>query len=159
MKTGTVPAVSVRLAQISDRESLAQMRASLWPDTSAEKHDREVVALLSGTAALTMPLAIFVAVANEGRVVGFLEVDLRSHADGCSPAQPAGYIEGWFVAECYRQQGTGKKLVEAAEDWARGHGCVEIGSDALIDNETSQRAHEALGYEVVDRCVNYRKTL
>jgi len=119
----------------------------------------EVIALLNGTAALTMPLAIFVAATNEGRVVGFLEVDLRTHADGCSPAQPAGYIEGWFVAEGYRQQGIGKMLVEAAEDWARSHGCVEIGSDALVENETSQRAHEALGYEVVDRCVNYRKTL
>lgn len=159
MKTGTVSAVFVRLAQPSDRESLVQMRTSLWPDTSAEKHDMEVIALLNGTTALTMPLAIFVAATNEGRVVGFLEVDLRSHADGCSPAQPAGYIEGWFVAEGYRQQGIGKRLVEAAEDWARSHGCVEIGSDALVENETSQRAHEALGYEVVDRCVNYRKTL
>ncbi len=151
--------ISIRPARTSDRESLARMRTALWPDTSAEKHEREVIALLSGAAALTMPLVIFVAATNEGRVVGFLEVDLRSHADGCSPAQPAGYIEGWFVAEDYRQQGIGKKLVEAAEQWARSHGCVEIGSDALIDNETSQRAHEALGYEVVDRCVNYRKTL
>ena len=159
MNKGTVSEVSVRLAQLLDREYLVRMRTALWPDTSAEKHDREVLALLSGTAALTMPLAIFVAATNDGRAVGFLEVDLRSHADGCSPAQPSGYIEGWFVAEDYRQQGVGKKLVEAAEEWARGHGCIEIGSDALIDNEISQRAHQALGYEVVDRCVNYRKTL
>ena len=159
MKTGTVSEVSIRVARTSDRESLVRMRASLWPNTSAEKHDREVIALLSGTAALTTPLVIFVAATNEGLAVGFLEVDLRSHADGCNPAQPVGYIEGWFVAENYRQQGIGKKLVEAAEEWARGHGCVEIGSDALIENETSQRAHKALGYEVVDRCVNFRKTL
>jgi aminoglycoside 6'-N-acetyltransferase I len=53
----------------------------------------------------------------------------------------------------------GKKLMAAAEDWARGHQCVEIASDALIDNEVSQRAHAALGYEVVDRCVHYRKKL
>jgi hypothetical protein len=26
-------------------------------------------------------------------------------------------------------------------------------------NEGSQQAHEALGFEVVDRCVNYRKPL
>ena len=105
-----------------------------------------------------MPLVIFVAEASE-RPIGFLEVDLRSHVDGCNPAKPVGYLEGWYVAEEYRRQGIGKKLVVAAEEWARGHGCVEIGSDALIDNVTSQRAHAALGYEVVDRCVNYRKTL
>ena len=106
-----------------------------------------------------MPHVIFVAEAGEGRLAGFLELDLRSHADGCNPAQPVGYIEGWYVAEDYRQRGLGRKLVDRAEDWARGHNCIEMASDAVIENERSQRAHEALGYEVVDRCVHYRKKL
>jgi len=29
----------------------------------------------------------------------------------------------------------------------------------LLENERSQRAHEALGFEVVDRCVHFRKKL
>ena len=62
-------------------------------------------------------------------------------------------------AEDHRHLGIGKKLVGAAEDWARGHRCVEMASDAIIENEVSQRAHENLGYEVVDRCVHYRKKL
>ena len=106
-----------------------------------------------------MPLTIFVAEANDGRLVGFLEVDLRSHADGCNPSRPVGYIEGWYVTEDHRQCGVGRRLLAKAEDWARIHSCVEMASDALIDNERSQRAHEALGYEVVDRCVHYRKRL
>jgi aminoglycoside 6'-N-acetyltransferase I len=84
---------------------------------------------------------------------------LRSHADGCNPSRPVGYVEGWFVAENHRHNGIGRKLLTAAEDWARSQGCVEIASDTWIDNEVSQRVHEALGYEVVDRCVHYRKTL
>jgi len=117
--------------------------------------------LLGGKAAsvLTMPLIILVAVANDERLVGFLEVDLRSHADGCNPSRPVGYIEGWYVTEDHRQSGVGRKLVAKAEEWARSHSCVEMGSDALIDNEVSQLAHQALGYEVVDRCVHYRKRL
>lgn len=115
--------------------------------------------MLSGTAALTMPHTILVAEASDGVLVGFLEVDLRSHADGCDPAQPVGYVEGWYVAENCREGGVGKTLLTAAEDWARGHGCIEMASDALIDNELSQRAHAALGFEVVDRCVHYRKKL
>jgi aminoglycoside 6'-N-acetyltransferase I len=106
-----------------------------------------------------MPIEIFVADASDGTLVGFVEVDLRSHADGCNPSQPVGYIEGWYVTEDYRHHGIGKKLLEKAEDWARSHKCVEIASDAVIDNEVSQRAHEALGYEEVDRCVHYRKPL
>ncbi len=106
-----------------------------------------------------MPITILVAEASDGRLAGFVEVDLRSHADGCNPLQPVGYIEGWYVAEDFRQRGVGKKLLAEAEGWARGQRCVEIASDALIDNVLSQRAHEALGYEVVDRCVHYRKKL
>jgi len=154
-----VSQICIRRAQLSDREHLVRMRAALWPDSSDEEHDLEVIAILEGRAALTMPLIILIAETGDRRVVGFMEVDLRSHADGCNPAHPVGYIEGWYVAENYRDQGVGKRLVAAAEDWARSHGCVEIASDTWIDNEISQRAHEALGYEVVDRCVHYRKTL
>jgi aminoglycoside 6'-N-acetyltransferase I len=49
--------------------------------------------------------------------------------------------------------------MRSAEDWARAQGCREMASDALIDNEGSQRAHEALGFDVVDRCVHFRKVL
>lgn len=149
----------IRRAQLADREQLMRMRTALWPDSSAEEHGLEVIAILEDKAALTMPLVVLVAETDEHQVVGFLEVDLRSHADGCNPARPVGYIEGWYVEENYRQQGVGKRLVAAAEDWARSHGCLEIASDTWIDNEVSQRAHASLGYEVVDRCVHYRKTL
>ena len=46
--------------------------------------------------------------------------------------------------------------MRAAEEWARAQGCVEMASDALIENERSQRAHEALGFDVADRCVHFR---
>jgi aminoglycoside 6'-N-acetyltransferase I len=132
---------------------------ALWPDSTAEGHAQELRPLLDGTAALTMPHTILVAEASGRRLIGFLEVNLRSHADGCNPSRPVGYIEGWYVAESHRQHGLGKRLVAEAENWARDHGCIEMASDALIDNDLSQRAHEALGYEVVDRCVHYRKKL
>ena len=61
-------------------------------------------------------------------------------------------MEGWFVEETFRNQG-------GAEDWARAHGAREMASDALIDNDGSQRAHAALGFEVVDQCVHLRKAL
>ncbi|MGE5114113.1 MAG: GNAT family N-acetyltransferase [Acidobacteriaceae bacterium] len=129
------------------------------PGRWAEEHAKELRLLLEGNAGqvLTMPLAIFVAEAADGALAGFVEVDLRSHADGCNPAQPVGYVEGWYVAEAYRERGVGKRLLAAAEDWARSHKCIEMASDAVIDNKVSQQAHEALGYEVVDRCVHYRK--
>ena len=44
----------------------------------------------------TLPLLVFVAEAD-GKVVGFIEVGLRSHADGCDARRPLGFIEGWYV--------------------------------------------------------------
>jgi aminoglycoside 6'-N-acetyltransferase I len=149
----------IRLAQLSDHDQLLRFREALWPKSSAEEHDRELTLILEGKAVTTLPLIILVAEASDGMLAGFLEVDLRSHADGCDPTRPVGYIEGWYVAESHRHRGVGRKLLAAAEDWARSQGCVEVGSDTWIDNEVSQRVHEALGYEVVDRCVHYRKKL
>jgi aminoglycoside 6'-N-acetyltransferase I len=153
--------VQIRPAQASDLDQLARLCEALWPKSSAEEHSQELRLILGGKAALvlTMPLTIFVAEGSDGILVGFLEVDLRSHADGCNPSQPVGYIEGWYVAEDHRHRGVGRKLLAKAEDWARSHRCAEMASDAIIDNDLSQRAHEALGYEVVDRCVHYRKKL
>lgn len=137
----------------SDRDRVAEMRALLWPDGSFEEHRQELVRV-SGS----LPSVILVA-EDGGTPVGFLEVGLRSHADGCDPARPVGFIEGWFVEEAYRLRGVGRELMRAAEDWARAQGCLELASDTWIDHEESQRAHAALGFEVVDRCVHFRKPL
>ena len=153
--------IQIRPAHLSDLDRLVPLCEALWPESSGQEHAQELRQILWDKAALvlTMPLIIFVAEANDGTLVGFLQVDLRSHADGCNPSRPVGYIEGWYVTEDRRRCGVGRKLLAKAEDWARGYKCVEMASDALIDNELSQRAHEALGYEVVDRCVHYRKRL
>ena len=151
--------VQIRAAGLGDCDRLAELFHALWPAGSVEEHGREVRSLVDGSAKLTMPIAVMVAESETDGVVGFVEVDLRSHADGCDPAQAVGYVEGWYVTEKYRRSGVGAKLIAAAEEWARGFGCVEMASDTWIDNEVSQRAHAALGYEVVDRSVLFRKRI
>jgi len=168
---GSVPDIYIRPAQPLDRDQLLLFREALWPKTPAEEHAQELTLILEGKPVTTLPHIILVAELDPEQVptpaaearnrtlAGFLEVDLRSHADGCNPSHPVGYVEGWYVVQNYRHKGIGKKLLAAAEDWARSHGCAEIASDTWVDNEVSQQVHEALGYEVVDRCVHYRKTL
>jgi aminoglycoside 6'-N-acetyltransferase I len=151
--------IRIRQGQASDSEQLGQMQASLWPDASAEEHAREIAPVLEGKPRGTLPVAIFVAETADGVLAGFLEVGLRSHADGCDTGQPVGFLEGWFVLESYRKRGIGALLLRSAEDWARAQGCIEMASDTWIDSSLSQQVHEALKFEVVDRCVHYRKTL
>ncbi len=149
----------IRRATVSDRDELANLRAALWPEDSAEEHSRELDVRLSTGMCGILPLAIFVSSEESGRLNGFVQVGLRSHADGCDETQPVGYVEGWFVAEGWRRQGIGGELVCAAEDWSRAQGCREMASDALMDNTVSQHAHEKLGFIAGDRCVHFRKPL
>jgi aminoglycoside 6'-N-acetyltransferase I len=151
--------IRVRPGESSDRDQLSRMRLALWPELSVDEDRQELDAALSGKPPGAMPLSILVAEILPGNLIGFLEVGLRSHADGCDSRIPVGFVEGWFVSEDHRNNGVGAKLLAAAEDWARGHGCIEMASDTWLDDEQSQRVHEALGFEVIDRCVHYRKAL
>jgi aminoglycoside 6'-N-acetyltransferase I len=148
----------VREAAIADLEALSGLRARLWPAAPLAKHREETRAILEGTFRTTQPQSMLVAEADSG-LIGFAEVGLRSHADGCDPSRPCGYLEGWYVEPEHRRRGVGRALVAAAEAWCREQGCVEMASDTWLDSAVSQRAHAALGFEVVDRCVNYRKTI
>src|SRR5436305_12812094 len=141
----------VRLAELSDRLELARLRHALWPDGSLEEHGNEIDAILAGHWSPIYPYVIFIAEGAEAQPVGFAEVTLRSRADGCDPSRPAGYLEGWYVAESSRRRGHGSDLLHAAEEWARRQGCFEMASDTWIESSLSQCVHEALGFEVVDR--------
>lgn len=151
-------ALEVRAAGPSDVAVVAAQFFALWPHGSLAEHEAEARAILSGSPASTLPLVVLVA-DIEGTVVGFVEVGLRSHADGCDAQHAVGFVEGWYVEPEHRRRGIGGALVRAAEGWARSQGCREMASDAEIDNDVSLHAHEALGFEVVDRCAHFKKRL
>jgi aminoglycoside 6'-N-acetyltransferase I len=151
--------IQVRQAQPSDQDELAKMRALLWAEASIEEHRKELEAVLRFRMYGTLPMTILVAQDESEALTGFIEVGLRSHADGCDPAHPVGFVEGWFVHEASRKQGIGSALMRSAESWARNQGCREMASDTWIDDETSLHSHQALGFEVVDRCIHFRKAL
>jgi aminoglycoside 6'-N-acetyltransferase I len=152
------PGVTIRPAHPSDRTALAAARAELWPNATREEHEAELAAILAGEPLSTLPQAILFADAA-GVVVGFVEIGQRSHADGCDSRRPVAFVEGWYVAPDMRRRGIGRALINAAEHWGRSYGCTEMASDTWIDHTISQRAHEAIGFAVVDRCVHYRKPL
>jgi aminoglycoside 6'-N-acetyltransferase I len=152
------PLLQVRPGVPSDVEVISRLFRALWPEGPLAEHREDAALILAGAPPSTMPLVLFVAETGS-KVIGFIEVGVRSHADGCDTRHPVGFIEGWYVDAEQRGVGVGRALMQAAEDWARSQGCHELASDTWIDHESSQRAHEALGFEVVDRCVNFKKAL
>jgi aminoglycoside 6'-N-acetyltransferase I len=150
-------AVKVHETQAGDGPELAIMMAALWPDGSMLQHETEAAAMIRTRMNGTLPGTFFVAEALDRKLIGFIQVGLRSHADGCDMDTPVGFVEGWFVEEQWRGAGIGRILMMAAEEGARVRQCREMASDALLDNQPSLRAHSALGFEVVERCVHFRK--
>ena len=149
--------VTIRAARDPDLTELTSLYHALWPNVSVEEHRQELIKITHGSTGTQC--ANLVAETMDGRLAGFLQVGLRSHADGCDPSWPVGFIEGWYVIPVCRRQGIGRRLLAAAEDWARSQNCKEMASDTQIENQISQTAHQAEGYQVVDRCVHFRKPL
>jgi aminoglycoside 6'-N-acetyltransferase I len=125
-----------------ERDVLALMR-KLWPDCDDASIADD---------------AVFVLERDGGDLGGFISVAIRPWAEGCA-TQPVAYIEGWWVDAELRGRGVGRELMDAAEEWARGRGLSEVGSDVLLENAGSIAAHGALGFEEVQRVVCFRKQL
>ena len=146
--------MTIRSLHPTETEQWLHLRQKLWPDVPIPAHLTEMEAILADPE----QYAVFVSADDEGRLSGFVEVSLRSHAEGCT-TRPVGYIEGWFVDESARGWGIGRALIETAEEWARARGCRELASDADVDNLSGQQAHRALGFEEVGRNVHYRRAI
>ncbi len=129
------------------------LRKKLWHTCPEEKHLREIQEYLT-----SKKKHAFIAYADDGTPVGFIEVSLRDYAEGCTQS-PVGYIEGWFVDEAYRRKGVGRILMHAAEQWAREHGCTQIASDAEQANATSIDAHHRLGFKIYNKLVHFIKDI
>ncbi|MDX2121298.1 MAG: aminoglycoside 6'-N-acetyltransferase [Gemmatimonadota bacterium] len=146
--------MNIRPLQPADEREWRELRHALWPDTTSQDHAEDLAEYLAHPESHL----ILVAALESGGLAGFVEVRLRSHVDGCRTS-PVGFLEGWYVATAYRRQGVGGALVRAAEAWARGRGCREMGSDTWVDNTGSRAAHQALGFEEGSPVVTFRKSL
>jgi len=145
--------MTIRLLVESDRPDWVRLRDALWPD-SLWDHETETQQYFETRA--DVPIVFLAEV--DGRIVGFLEMDYRKYAPGCT-SSPVPFIEGWYVEPGLQGRGIGRALMAAAEARARAEGYTEIGSDAELDNADGIAAHLAVGYEEVERIVSFRRSL
>ena len=143
----------IRKLTRADIPEWLRMRRSLWPELSARAIEEDIEALLTDPGT-----PVFVAERTGGGLCGFLEAGTRPFADGCD-TRPVGYIEAWFVDADQRRNGLGRALVEAAEEWARAQGLLEMASDTSIRNTTGLMAHQAMGYAETERLIHFAKRL
>jgi aminoglycoside 6'-N-acetyltransferase I len=138
-----------------DQPGWLEMRMALWADATADDH-RGYMAISLAQPERFLQLMMY----DEARLpVGFIEGSIRGDYVNGTETSPVGFVEGVFVAPAWRRKGVARQLFAAIGDWARARGCRELASDALLANESSQRAHRALGFEETERVVYFRRML
>jgi aminoglycoside 6'-N-acetyltransferase I len=147
--------MKIRSVEPRDRQAWAAMRAELWPNQDSDLLAHQTLLHFSGAK---LAEAVFISEDVDGSACGFLELGVRTSAEGCS-ASPVPFVEGWYVSPIARHKGAGRALMSAAEHWAIMRNFTEIASNTQVEDAQSQGAHAALGYEEVERVVTFRKSL
>jgi aminoglycoside 6'-N-acetyltransferase I len=134
-----------------DRAEWLRMRRALWPSCSEDRHRLEIEQLGPGI--------VLVAEQQKGSLCGFVEISVRrDHVEGTA-SSPVAYLEAWYVAPEFQEQGVGRQLLERGQQWACDQGFTELASDAELDNAGSIEAHRACGFTEAGRTVHFIKPL
>ncbi|MEV5894783.1 GNAT family N-acetyltransferase [Nonomuraea fuscirosea] len=139
--------VQIRPVREEDRQAVMDL-ASLLREGVPEWRDPEAVVeaarqWLAGHFApeRDQPGAAFVAEA-EGEVAGVVSVSTQRHFTGPMEA----YIGELAVAPHAARTGLGRRLLSAAEDWARQQGVSHMTLETAAGNTTARRFYAAAGY-------------
>lgn len=140
----------IRPATDADAERLAALCGQLGYPASPDQVRLRLERLLADG-----DHALFVAQTAEGRAVGWVHVFVRQllvldrHAE----------LGGLVVDEGYRGRGTGRLLMETAEDWASGRGCEALYVRSNVVRERAHRFYEGIGYGLIKRSCLFLKDL
>jgi GNAT superfamily N-acetyltransferase len=139
----------IRRAKASDVAQLASLAGELgYPTTSSEIRVR----LRRVKPAANN--AIFVAESG-GEVIGWTHVSVSYLLEVPLRAE----INGLVVGESSRSLGTGARLLEAAEDWARAKKCEGMSVRSNVIRDRAHAFYERNGYEHYKTQKAFRKPL
>lgn len=140
-------------AEEKDVEVITQLALKLWPDNTYESLYVEMQELIQSSQHQILLYWV------GDNPVAFIHLSIRNDYVEGSTTSPTGYLEGIYVEEAYRNQGIGRKLLLAGEKWLREKGCIQIGSDILLDNTNSYQFHKQVGFQEVSRLITFIKDL
>ena len=119
----------------------AERRQEISKEAIEERVTRQVTRLRQDTG---FPNQAFVARTEDGTPAGFIWVAV-DHND--STGQLEALLLNQYVAEPYRGQDLGRRLMATAEEWARQQGLSRISLAVGAHNTIGQRLYESLGYQ------------
>jgi GNAT superfamily N-acetyltransferase len=141
---------TIRPARADDAEAIAELNAQLgYPTTVAELRERLEPILASAED------AVLVARDDADRPIGWVHVAVER---GLEASFTAG-LRGLVVDEAHRSRQLGHLLLDAAEDWARQHGCRVLTLRSRITRERAHRFYEREGYRLTKTSRVFEKQL
>ena len=147
---GSGPELKIRRAKSADAPRLAELASELgYRSSSAQLRQR--LRWISPAS----QNAVFVAEAEAAGVVGWLHVSKQALLESDIRAE----VNGLVVKEGHRSLGAGARLLGAAEDWARKHGCESMSVRSNVIRERAHKFYERNGYEHYKTQKSFRKPL
>ena len=150
----SIAQVSIVPVTQDDFNEWLDLALKLWSDSSAAEMQETLIALLQSSRE-----AGFLVKNGEGKAIAFMNLSLRYEYVPDASQSPVAYVEGIYVEDEYRKQNIGARLIQYAEQWALEQGCIELASDALIENTASYKFHTKVGFREVERIVCFIKPI
>ena len=119
----------------ADFEDWLTLALELWPPE--EEEDRQDMRNNMMKALEAENQASWLVRNSTGEAIAFMDLSLRQDYMPGATQSPVTFVEGIYVRPAYRQQQIGTALIQHAQQWAQQHGCIELASDALIENTGS----------------------
>jgi GNAT superfamily N-acetyltransferase len=142
--------LKVRRAKNTDAQQIAVLAGQLgYPATAAQMLKR-----LRGIKPISQH-AVFVAASGKDGVIGWVHVSRQPLLESEIRAE----VNGLVVAEGQRSLGAGARLLAAAEDWARKHGCKGMSVRSNVIRGRAHQFYERNGYEHYKTQKSFRKAL
>jgi GNAT superfamily N-acetyltransferase len=142
--------VLIRGARISDAPRIAELSGQLGYSATAADITQRLRKLK-----IAAPNALFVAVSRDAGVVGWSHVSVTQLVESGTRAE----LNSLIVAEGQRSLGAGAQLLQAAETWARKHGCPSMSVRSNVLRERAHLFYQRRGYEHYKTQKAFRKTL
>ena len=136
-KSADAPQIAVLAGQLGYPATAVQMRKRLLGIKPASQH------------------SVFVADSADDGVIGWIHVSRQPLLE----VEIRAEVNGLVVAEGQRSRGAGAKLLAAAEDWARKHGCKSMSVRSNVIRDRAHKFYERQGYEHYKTQKSFRKPL
>ncbi|HUL16274.1 MAG TPA: GNAT family N-acetyltransferase [Terriglobales bacterium] len=142
--------LKLRRARPQDAARLAELSGQLgYPAGAAQMKER-----LKSLRPAAQHAAIVAELTGKG-VIGWIHVSV----DPLLEVESRAEVNGLVVAEGNRSAGAGWALLEAAERWAKAHGCKQMSVRSNVVRERAHEFYERHGYEHYKTQKAFRKRL